>query len=1211
MLLNIISTTPVIIGNYSKDGDEGRGISSITEYYLTSGQTTGITTGTTGWQTSFVSPTPSKKYLWNYSKINYSNGTNTKTIPVIIGNYAADGNDGRGISSITEYYLVYYTNTGVTTDTAGWSTSIPTMTPTSKYLWNYEEITFSDGMGYRTTPKVIGVYGDTGQDGQDGQDGENAEQWVLEPIYEKADVDSSGNLDLKFGYKVYHIEGNNVETVSLNTTSGYYIVIEADSSNVPEGVEMQHKLGNQWWTKDDYITDYYNQPNSKRPNGFWAYLVYQSNDNQVDGCAERYIRVQYGTMASLEVKNTVNSQGQTIASINATVAGHTTDISGLTNNLAQLQIQADSIQTQVTSTTNKIDNLNIGSTQLLRGINKIGTLTTNSNNATWANGMWLLTSGGNGTGEQFTLTDSPNKLCTVGWRILNNTNNGNRDFVQYKFPWVKDQQYTMSGYARATNGPGAQLLIRVWDMTRQTARVTFTKTLTSGGWQRFTYTFTLPSNTDISNSTFSFGLQGNCSAEFCCLKLEKGNVATDFSENPYDVDEEINTLTTNVTQVQQTASGLTTTVTALQTRVNQIQLKKKVIIDATSLSESTFYPVAIAFDTTKFPMEYLRCRVSRSLDNTYGVPSYASHQNGFVVDLDWQTKAGGWGTQTIPSVWSESDTVRYINDYTIDWVDSGEIVVGSIQQNYMKSVEIVYVRGGSKYDVETSQENATITLYPNGYSWSSGSYSWSSQNKTINQIVVPYKDMLNKSEIKQTAKEITQTVTGPLLSGDTNNLFFPACYTSYGMNNDDNNEFFVTSVLNGTDNCSSWYCDNFAKFGKPIKDSEFGVEITSSGQVYLYSPYVRLTGSTYYTLTFGGNSSNVSYLELCRYSSVSNALKINSNIAATTSIATLSNGSTFTYNSTRYSFSPSTTGYYRIRWRLTTEASATPTLNLNSISLYVGSISAGGFASWDYNISKSTSVVSQTADKIQMGVERAGINLSTGKITSIADNFEWQNNDGQTILGLNSNGDAEFQGTIKAKNFYHAICLAQWIQNNSSDPEWNVKYNVCGALYITNKSTFANDYNVHDLVPSSELATISTGDLIDLTDTTHYPTIISLYNQNYQMDGATPCIGYADEVIFMTPTSSNGTNYVILPPASSLVGKIVTVYNKAYSNTTISVKCAYSLDRLSPVAFFYNGEALVSGNTGQTISVSNNQWIKFLALSNGWLAMANGTSTFS
>lgn len=158
-------------GSDGTDGNDGVSITSVTEYYLISSSSTNVTTATTGWQTTFIAPTPEKIYLWNYEENNFSDGTTAKTIPVIIGNYAKDGTngtngeDGRGISSITEYYLASSASGNVTTATTGWSTTIQKMTPTNKYLWNYELITYTDNTTAKTEPVIIGAYGDKGDSG--------------------------------------------------------------------------------------------------------------------------------------------------------------------------------------------------------------------------------------------------------------------------------------------------------------------------------------------------------------------------------------------------------------------------------------------------------------------------------------------------------------------------------------------------------------------------------------------------------------------------------------------------------------------------------------------------------------------------------------------------------------------------------------------------------------------------------------------------------------------------------------------------------------------------------------------------------------------------------------------------------------------------------------------------------------------------------------
>ena len=184
-------TDPVIIGVYGDKGDKGdqgdtgKGISSITEYYLASASGSGVTTSTSGWTTdptaAAATLTSTKKYLWNYEKVTYSDGTSVSTTPAIIGRYGDKGdkgdkgNTGVSITSVTEYYLASSSYTGVTRSTSGWTTnptaSAATITASKKYLWNYEVIGYSDGSTDETDPVIIGVYGDKGDKGDTGNTG--------------------------------------------------------------------------------------------------------------------------------------------------------------------------------------------------------------------------------------------------------------------------------------------------------------------------------------------------------------------------------------------------------------------------------------------------------------------------------------------------------------------------------------------------------------------------------------------------------------------------------------------------------------------------------------------------------------------------------------------------------------------------------------------------------------------------------------------------------------------------------------------------------------------------------------------------------------------------------------------------------------------------------------------------------------------------------
>lgn len=174
------NTTSTIysVGRMGTNGTNGKSIGSVTNYYLATASSSGVTASTSGWTTTVQSVSAAKKYLWNYEVVKYTDGTvASTTAPCIIGSYGDQGSKGdkgdtgstgNGIKSITEHYAVSTSNSTVPTS---WSSTVPTMTESNKYLWNYETITYTNGTTVDTTKRVIGVYGNKGATGATGPQG--------------------------------------------------------------------------------------------------------------------------------------------------------------------------------------------------------------------------------------------------------------------------------------------------------------------------------------------------------------------------------------------------------------------------------------------------------------------------------------------------------------------------------------------------------------------------------------------------------------------------------------------------------------------------------------------------------------------------------------------------------------------------------------------------------------------------------------------------------------------------------------------------------------------------------------------------------------------------------------------------------------------------------------------------------------------------------
>ena len=91
-------------------------------------------------RTRFVDPNSAEENPWSTARIG--------------------GEKGRGVETVTEYYAVSASNSEAPTEWV--KDKIPELTETLKYLWNYEEIRYTDTEVTTTTPIVVGMFSKDG-----------------------------------------------------------------------------------------------------------------------------------------------------------------------------------------------------------------------------------------------------------------------------------------------------------------------------------------------------------------------------------------------------------------------------------------------------------------------------------------------------------------------------------------------------------------------------------------------------------------------------------------------------------------------------------------------------------------------------------------------------------------------------------------------------------------------------------------------------------------------------------------------------------------------------------------------------------------------------------------------------------------------------------------------------------------------------------------
>lgn len=165
-----------------KQGDTGNGISKIVQHYLATSSSSGVSTSSSGWTEAVQTPTPDKRYLWNYEETFFTNGSKTTTLPHVIGVYGEkgkDGQDGKDASDMTQLDIFNkLTNNG---ETQG------------LYLYNnkvYLNASYIDTgelagweVGYKKLSAKNGTYGEVTLDASTGEIYSKTDTGVYVPGY--------------------------------------------------------------------------------------------------------------------------------------------------------------------------------------------------------------------------------------------------------------------------------------------------------------------------------------------------------------------------------------------------------------------------------------------------------------------------------------------------------------------------------------------------------------------------------------------------------------------------------------------------------------------------------------------------------------------------------------------------------------------------------------------------------------------------------------------------------------------------------------------------------------------------------------------------------------------------------------------------------------------------------------------------------------------
>lgn len=546
-------------GNTGKDGIAGKdgvGIAATEIMYASSNSATIAPAG--GWSTQ-VPTVLQGHYLWTRTTWRYTDKTTETGYSVsrngqdgAKGDAGRDGVPGKNGLGLKNTSVMYGISMNDTVQPGSWTSQVPALIK-GQYLWTRTIWTYTDNTnetGYQKT--YIPRDGNNGRDGIAGKDGVGIKSTTITYAGSTSGTvppTTNWTSNIPNVQPGFFLWTKTVWTYTDNTSETGYSVSKIGETG-PRGLQgLQGPQGLQGIpgaAGRDGRSQYTHIAFSDSPNGEGfshtdqgrAYIgQYQdfNPEHSKDPAAYRWTKWK-GNDGAQGIPGKPGADGKTnyFHIAYASSADGSREFSLEDNNQQYMGYYSDYEQADSRDRTkykwfDRLANVQVGSQNLLRNT---ATLPIKDGVGT----TWSVRSGGNGTAEVVTLNNYPVPGILKGIRVKDNTNNGNKDLGQ-NVKLIVGQRYTMSCWARVSptsDRPNVNLLIRSWTVN-DTNRVLF-KTISNKNWVKYSLSFTA----DVENNGIQFGQNGPGNIEICGMKLELGNVPTDWSLAVEDIQSQLN-----------------------------------------------------------------------------------------------------------------------------------------------------------------------------------------------------------------------------------------------------------------------------------------------------------------------------------------------------------------------------------------------------------------------------------------------------------------------------------------------------------------------------------------------------------------------------------------------------------------------------------------------------------------------------------------------
>ena len=441
-----------------------------------------------------------------------------------------NSDDGVGIKSIKRYYTTNDQSEGVTTGGQNWSTKPTTVTADKNYMWSYDVITYTNDTSLVTEPAVIGARGDDGLDADttgitEALDKAKQELTALSANIEKVRDDSLAAV--------------NEAKQQLAAVANDLSKAKTDLQNAVSAVDAKAtNLQSDLTTAKQDLTSQASQLQAQA-----------SAQSELTKRVSSVEETANGTKTTVsELSKTVDSNTKNITSVTARTKTVEDDLTSTKTTLSQVQTTANSasqktatLETGLNGLSAKFSNLRVGGVNLIKQSTAQKDLRLGMDAVLINDGNHMLTDW---------IKIEPSTVYTLTtYEDVTETN------MWYSLAWYSSNANDYSGWISRPTGPATAANLK-------------------GGKQ-----YTSPANATYAKVSYPIN--------YPKVKLECGNIATDYSPSEADIEQKVadykqtadqnyaslqttvqnldGTVQQNKTVADQTAQGFSTRIESLET----------------------------------------------------------------------------------------------------------------------------------------------------------------------------------------------------------------------------------------------------------------------------------------------------------------------------------------------------------------------------------------------------------------------------------------------------------------------------------------------------------------------------------------------------------------------------------------------------------------------------------------------------------------------